>query len=408
MWGVNLSVGRLGKTVFAGFLSRPGDGAGFMPSHYGNDPDGDKMNQLSFASMPHCAGRPLMPEDPPNISLTTPLRLMPGIGPNRAAKLARLGLRTAQDVLFLFPRDYEFPAPTTAVDDLREGQPASLVGTITDAEITSRSPGKSVFAAIVTNNTGTVRMLFFNQPFRAEQLTFDRKVMISGQPKLNGLRMEFVHPKVVALDETGGDPMTPTILPIYPLTESIKQSDLRRLTRHALDVLTDQIAEVMPASLRADAAAQLRHADLTTADVLPDIVQSLNNLHAPSDEESLTLARLRLVFQEVLVMQLALAMRRRRLTTDLRAPSLTTSAMIDARITNRFPFELTSDQKRVIAEIANDLGKQFPMNRLLQGDVGSGKNDCRHLRHDAGRCQRPSSGTDGADRSSRTTALRDS
>ncbi len=80
-----------------------------------------------------------------------------------------------------------------------------------------------------------------------------------------------------------------------------------------------------------------------------------------------------LVFQELLVMQLALAMRRRKLTTDLHSPPLAASAMIDARIVNRFPFELTGDQKTVIGEISRDMARQFPMNRLLQGDVGSGK-----------------------------------
>ena len=99
------------------------------------------------------------------------------------------------------------------------------MGEITDAEIVSRTPGKSVFGAIVENETGAVRILFFNQPFRAEQLTFGRHVMISGEPKLNGLRMEFIHPKVTILDDRESMPK-PRILPIYPLTEGVKQSDL--------------------------------------------------------------------------------------------------------------------------------------------------------------------------------------
>ncbi len=143
--------------------------------------------------------------------------------------MAKLGLRTAQDVLFLFPRDYEFPAPSESIDRLREGEPASLVGTITDAELVSRTPGKSIFGAIVENESGAVRILFFNQPFRAEQLTLDRRVLISGVPKLHGLRMEFSHPKVIILDDREEVPR-PRILPVYPLTDGIKQSDMRRLT----------------------------------------------------------------------------------------------------------------------------------------------------------------------------------
>jgi ATP-dependent DNA helicase RecG len=283
-----------------------------------------------------------------------------------------LGVRTARDLLFLFPRDYEQPAPPAAVPELREGQPASLVGTITDAELASRSPGKSVFGAIVENETGAVRILFFNQPFRAEQLTFNQRVVISGEPKLNGLRMEFVHPKVTLLgvDE---DLPKPRLLPIYPLTEGLKQSDLRRWLDQTSHSLAGSLVEVMPESLRQLAAERLRQQGIDVPGDLPRIDVAITSIHQPADAGSLLSARTRLVFQELLVMQLALAMRRRKLTTNLQAPPLPVSAMIDARIVNRFPFQLTGDQRTAIAEISRDMARQFPMNRLLQGDVGSGK-----------------------------------
>lgn len=313
-----------------------------------------------------------MPGETTSVTLATPIQYLPGVGPRRAELLARLGLRTAQDLLFLFPRDYEYPAPAADVDQLREGEPASLVGTITDAEIVSRTPGKSLFGAIVENESGAVRILFFNQPFRAEQLTHDRRVLISGTPKLNGLRMEFVHPKVTILDEHDQDPK-PRILPIYPLTDGVKQAELRRWTGEFTPQLTPQLTEVMPESLRARSAAELRDGGIDVAGPLPGIELALGDLHAPRDEAALAAARTRLVFQELLVMQLALAMRRRRLTTDLHSPSITPSAIIDARILNRFPFELTSDQRQAITDVGRDMSRQFPMNRLLQGDVGSGK-----------------------------------
>ncbi|MGB7343763.1 MAG: ATP-dependent DNA helicase RecG [Pirellulaceae bacterium] len=310
-----------------------------------------------------------------DITLATRLQFLPGVGPGRANILEKLGLRTVRDLLFLFPRDYELPAPPASVMQLREGVPASLVGTITDAEIVSRTPGKSVFGAIVENETGAVRILFFNQPFRADHLTFDRQVMISGEPKLNGLRWEFVHPKVTMLDEVGGDGSIPRprILPIYPLTEGIKQADLRKLTRDLLPPIVATLTEVMPDRLRSLAAQSLRQAGIKVTSALPPIGQALQQIHHPDDEESLLWARTRFVFQELLVMQFALAMRRRKLTTDLKAPPLPASAIIDARIMKRFSFELTGDQKTTIKEVASDMQRQFPMNRLLQGDVGSGK-----------------------------------
>ena len=229
-----------------------------------------------------------------------------------------------------------------------------------------------MFGAIVQNETGAVRILFFNQPFRAEQLTLDRRVLISGVPKLHGLRMEFSHPQVTILDEHEDMPR-PRILPVYPLTEGIKQSDMRRLTQEVSRALASELAEVMPPSLRATAGDALRAHGIDLVGELPGIDEAIRGLHFPTDQRELLRARTRLVFQELLVMQLALAMRRRRLTTELRAPPLPSSAIIDARIVNRFPFELTDDQKQVIAEIRGDMSRQFPMNRLLQGDVGSGK-----------------------------------
>ena len=307
-----------------------------------------------------------------SVELITPVQSLPGMGPSRARRLARLGLRTAQDILFLFPRDYEYPAPSSPIPDLKENQQASVLGTITEAEIVSRTAGKSIFGALVENETGAVRILFFNQPFRADQLTVDRRVVISGTAKLNGLRWEFVHPKVTILDKQEDLPK-PRILPVYPLTEGVKQSELRRLVHDVAQVLSGSLLEVMPDSLRSIAGEALRNHGVPIHGGLIGIQGAIQSLHHPQDVESIDRARLRLVFQELLVMQLALAMRRRKLTTDLRAPALQSTAMIDARIIHRFPFELTVDQRQAIEEIRRDMARQFPMNRLLQGDVGSGK-----------------------------------
>jgi ATP-dependent DNA helicase RecG len=304
--------------------------------------------------------------------LSTPIKFLPGVGPGRAERLRRIGIRSIGDLLFCFPRDYEFPAPPARVDQLREGRSAALVGTVTDAEIVSRTPGKSKFGAVIENESGAVRIVFFNQAFRAEQLVLDQRVMISGEPRLNGLRWEFVHPKVTVL-EAGGEFASPKILPIYPLTEGIKQAEMRRFAGAAVDALAETLVEVLPASLRDRATKCLREAGLRLQSPLPSIQAAIQAIHRPQDRDQLQTARMRFVFQELLVMQLALAIRRRQLTTELRAPTLPTSALLDARITNRFPFELTGDQKKAMEVIGRDMSRQFPMNRLLQGDVGSGK-----------------------------------
>ncbi len=314
-----------------------------------------------------------MDEEPtPPVTMTTPVQFLPGVGTFRAKKFSRLGLRTAQDVLFFFPRDYERPAPPKSVDQLRDGEQASLIGVVTEVDLMSRSPGKSVFGAVVQNQTGAVRILFFNQPYRADQIKVDERVVISGTPKLSGLRMEFVHPQVTVL-EADDDFPEPKILAIYALTEGVKQHDLRHLAGNVLEALGDQLHEVMPEQLRADSADALRAAGIQIEGPLDEIQTAVRQLHQPDNEESLQAARIRLVFQELLVMQLALAMRRRKLTSDLQSPPLSPTAVIDARILNRFPFELTNDQRQAIREVSQDMACQFPMNRMLQGDVGSGK-----------------------------------
>ncbi len=307
-----------------------------------------------------------------SLTLSTELRQLPSVGPGRAKRLAKLGLRTARDVLFLFPKDYEFPAPPQRIDELREGEPASLVGHVTDAELVSRSPGKSVFGILVENESGALRSTFFNQPFRAETLRLGQRVLISGTPKLAGLRFEFVHPKVTLLGDDERLPDEP-ILPLYPLTEGVKQIDMRRLSRECVSGLSQELSEAMPESLRRHAAEELRSIGIAIQGDLPGIATTIEQLHYPTNEATLLAARTRLIFQELVVMQLALAMRRRQLTSDLLAPPLPATPLIDARIINRFPFTLTDDQRRVMKEVATDMARQFPMNRMLQGDVGSGK-----------------------------------
>jgi ATP-dependent DNA helicase RecG len=311
-------------------------------------------------------------ENPPPLSLSTRVSYVPGVGTSRGERLAKLAVKTAQDLLFLFPRDYEFPAPPATIDGLVEDQPASLVGIVCETEVVSRSAGKSVFGALIVNETGYFRIMFFNQPFRAQSLTRDTRVMISGVPRLNGLRWEFVHPKVTILADGESMPV-PKPLPVYPLTEGLKQIDLRRVTKSLTASLSGELKEVMPVSLLERAAEYLRADGCDLPGPLPGIAQAICQIHHPADETEMTAARLRFVFQELFVMQLALALRRRQLTTNLKAPTIETSAMIDARIVKRFGFALTSDQRQAIEEIRRDMSRRFPMNRLLQGDVGSGK-----------------------------------
>lgn len=306
------------------------------------------------------------------IKLATQVQFLQGVGPARAERLSKLGISTAQQLLFLFPRDYEFPAPYREIDEIQDGISCSLIGRVEEVDLVTRAPGRSICNVIVSNDSGAVKLLFFNQPYRADQLISEQRIQISGVPKVAGLQIEFTHPKVVILSDEEDLP-SPEILPVYPLTEGVKQADMRRMTRLVIEELSADLVEVMPESLRRQAAEALNQVDLSAGDVLPQINESIRDLHFPPTESALIRARSRLIFQECFVLQLALAIRQKRLSVDLKSPVLSATPIIDARIKNRFPFPLTSDQHHVIEEIKHDLSRSFPMNRLLQGDVGSGK-----------------------------------
>jgi ATP-dependent DNA helicase RecG len=192
-----------------------------------------------------------------------------------------------------------------------------------------------------------------------EKFKFGQRVMLSGKPKYEGLIWQMIHPRVETLDEEEDEPVT-KLLPVYPLTEGLLQWQMRKIVRGTLESYAPLLDEVFPEEY------------LHGHDLWP-LGQALPQVHFPSDQESLDRARRRLVYQELFILQLALALKRQQQHDQRKAPALEATAKIDARIRRLFPFELTEGQERAIAEIAADMAGPLPMNRLLQGDVGSGK-----------------------------------
>lgn len=302
----------------------------------------------------------------------TPIQFVPGVGEQRRPFFERLGINKAGGAVFFFPRDYEQPAVVTPIGQLREGKLASVIGVIEEVEIVSRANGRSILGVLVTNESGAIRLVYFNQAFRLEHMQRGARVIVSGEPRLAGFRWEFVHPKVTVLGESEPLPES-RILPVYPLVEGLKQSQLRKVMNTIVEQLADQVEEALDTTLRSEASRRLSGELPGFSEPLLGIDQAIREIHRPTSEPLLNAARQRLVFQELLVMQLATAMRRRQSTTMLLAPPLPTTPIIDARIKNRFPFVLTADQERTMQEVAADMARQFPMNRMVQGDVGSGK-----------------------------------
>ena len=291
--------------------------------------------------------------------LTTPVQFLKGVGPQRAELLLRLGLATARDVLFFFPRDYRDISRQCAIGQLQEGELASVRGTVEEIDLQGTGTGRSVLGVLLRQENQYLRAIWFNQPQMHKRFFQGQQVLVSGKARLQGMRWEMTHPQVEYLEAEEEEP-SGSMLPVYPLTEGLRQEQMRRIVRNVLELAAPMLDEVFPATY------------LQEHDLWP-IHKAIEQIHAPTDKESLARAQRRFIYQELLVLQLALALRRQRLTSDCRATPLPISAKIDAHIRRLFPFEFTADQNRAVAEIAADMALSCPMNRLLQGDVGSGK-----------------------------------
>jgi ATP-dependent DNA helicase RecG len=291
--------------------------------------------------------------------LATPVEFVRGVGPQRAALLQRLDIRTAGDLVFCFPRDYQDLTDRREIADLEEGQLQTVRGEVVEIDARSSGFGKSVVGVLLRQGNDYLRAIWFNQPFMREKFRQGQHVLVSATPRFRGGRWEMPHPRVTWLDGAEDQPQM-RLLPLYPLTEGLTQYQMRRMVSGAIDECASVLEEVFPEAL------------LQQYDLMP-LAEALPAIHSPRDADQLERARRRFVFQELLVLQLAVVARRWQHRVGFRAPRMEATPDVDARIERLFPFELTAGQRAAIRDVAADMSSETPMNRLLQGDVGSGK-----------------------------------
>jgi ATP-dependent DNA helicase RecG len=304
-------------------------------------------------------GRTELRQPTPAELLATPVEWVRGVGPQRAALLARLDIHTAGDLIFFFPRDYEDLTDRRAIDDLDESHVQTIRGEVVEIDARSSGFGKSVVGVLVRQGDQYLRAIWFNQPFMRDKFRQGQHVLLSATPRLRGGRWEMPHPRVTWLDGPEDQPEM-RLLPLYPLTEGLTQYQVRRMVTNAMDQFSSVLEEVFPPELLAE------------YDLMP-LANALPAIHSPQDATDLERARRRFVFQELFILQLAVVARRWQQQVGFRAPPLVATPEINARIERLFPFEFTAGQRAAIRKVADDLASETPMNRLLQGDVGSGK-----------------------------------
>jgi ATP-dependent DNA helicase RecG len=306
-------------------------------------------------------------EDP----LQTPLQFVKGVGPRRAADLAKAGLRTVEDLLFRFPRRYEDRSRFQAIASLRPGAPAAVLGEVLQCGLsTTRRPGFRLFTALVQDATGQVKVVWPNQAFLKDVVKPHQRVVLFGRAEYWGSRgLQLTAPEFEVLtDDADGEPLhTGRIVPIYERTGVVTPNMHRRLVHDVLGLLTAPLQELLPEALvrRAgwpDRRTALRLAHFPDPD---DDVETLNRFAAPAQQ--------RLIFEDFFVYQTGLALRRRQ-NAAVRKPHV---AAVDDTVRDRaravLPFKLTEGQRTALRDIVADMQRPWPMQRLLQGDVGSGK-----------------------------------
>lgn len=295
-------------------------------------------------------------EDP----LSTPVQFVRGVGPARALLLAKLELLTVEDLLFYLPRDVLDLSDVRDPDQLEVDVLQSVRGTVVDIDSRPTRTG-TMTGVLIRSGTDFVRALWFNQPWMYRKFKHGDSVLFSGKPQRNKGRWEFSNPLTQWLDLDDEDSSNVlAVLPRYGLTDGLKMPEMRRIIKATVEDFLQFVPDHIPEAARSKWK-------------LPSLVDALRSLHLPRSVAEYDAAKRRLIFEDLLEFQLAVALRRRAWRAGQPAPVLPNSPKIDSRIRRLFPFQFTKGQDSAINDIVRDMASGQAMHRLLQADVGAGK-----------------------------------
>jgi len=297
--------------------------------------------------------------------IRSPVRYLRGVGPKFAALLARAGVETIEDLLYYIPRAYTDWSTVAEIDHLRVGDRVTVVGRILSTDLSRRRGGRSVMLAVVEDETGAIVARWYNQPYLATSLKKGERIVLSGEVRFDkhARRKEFVSPSFETLGDREVAELVHAgrIVPEYSQIGELSGKRIRRFVKSALDGHLDEVLDPLP-----DWVIERRR--------LPDLRTAIADVHFTSDTERAGRARARLAYEEFFLFQVIVGVRRRRRQSAPRAVApLRWSDPGHDRFLAQLPFELTGAQTRCVREIRRDLEHGAAMNRLLQGDVGSGK-----------------------------------
>jgi ATP-dependent DNA helicase RecG len=293
------------------------------------------------------------------LDLSTPVQYLKGVGPAKAKTFAQLGVRTVGDLLEYFPRDWIFaPAPMKIIQ-MRPNQTATIIGLVESVDYQSyRRP--PLLEAMLSDETAMCRIVWFHGGFLRDKLKPGQVITASGKVASYKHQLQMTNPKLSILDGKDLDPAEYFSGGVYPSSSQLSSGQIKRI----IAPLLANLAELVP---------EFYEQDLLSEAKLLGRKDAFAWIHLPPDQDKLAKAKRRLKYDELFLMQLGLALRRYKVQHFSSATPCVCSEEIDRRIRRRFPFLLTEDQDACIGEIVADMASSKPMNRLLQGDVGSGK-----------------------------------
>ncbi|MBI1730530.1 ATP-dependent DNA helicase RecG [Candidatus Acetothermia bacterium] len=291
-----------------------------------------------------------------NVTLESPVRFAKGVGEQRAKQFQKLEIKTISDLLMYLPRRIEDRSLIKKISQAHAGESVTVQGRIRALDILRPRPNLEILKVAVQDNTGVIFATWFNQPWLKTQFAQGERISLYGPIERNYGGAQMSNPVWEPADTNF---LTGRLVPIYPVTKGLTPAILYRLIRENLQLYRDQILEILPDEIR-----NRQH-------LLPRS-EALYKIHFPGSIAEFEQARMTLAFEELLLFQVGVVLQRRGMA-ERRAALLSAPEVKMEDFSAHLPFRLTKAQERVISEISRDLASGHPMNRLLQGDVGSGK-----------------------------------
>lgn len=291
-------------------------------------------------------------------NLESPVTELKGVSDAYAEKLARLNVKTIRGMLFLFPNRHLDYSHLKTVSQLSEGQEETIIANIWEARRVNIG-GRPSTEAILGDSTGNIRAVWFNNPYLVRQLNTSSQIVLSGRVRFFNGRPVYESPDWELINEDEELTHTGRLVPVYPLTRGLYQRTLRKIIKSSVDQYSGLLKEYLPPNI-------INRNNLLT------IFEAINQAHFPDSASLKDRARIRLAFDELFLLQLGVLQKKKEWQVAKTRPIKINKSLL-TKFINKLPFKLTSAQDRVMNEILGDMGRDIPMSRLLQGDVGSGK-----------------------------------